>query len=134
MAALRKTSFYHTRNKIIPNDKAAAELLGVNITEIARMDKEGGPIMAERLILLWDKKHINAMGWDGWHFSRGALVHKKSRWRPENLFNARREAEKIGQLEAEIHRLYTWKGLIKIAGHLFKASKAFRAFIKALAQ
>lgn len=122
MAALRKTSFYHTRNKLIPNTEAAAKLLGVDTDEILRMDKEGAPIMAERLLLIWDNKHINADGWQGWYFSRGALIHKKMRWRPENLLAARREAERIGQLEAEIHKLYSWKGLIKIAGYLFKAS------------
>lgn len=106
----------------MPNNQKAAELLGVDVSEIERMDKEGAPLAMERLILMWDNKHINADGWDGWYFSRGALVHKKSRWRPENLLNARREAERIGRLEAELHKLYSWKGLIKIAGHLFKAS------------
>jgi hypothetical protein len=118
MAAQRKSSFWHTRKNIIPNNKAAAELLGVDVAEIERMDKEGAPIAMERLILLWDRKYINAQDWDGWHFSRGALVHKKERWRPENLLNARREAERIGQLEAEIHRLYSFSGLFKITKKL----------------
>ncbi|MFA5016289.1 MAG: hypothetical protein WC504_01995 [Methylobacter sp.] len=122
MAARRKTSFYHTRNKIIPNNKAAAELLGVDIAEIARMDKEGAPAVIERYILLWDSKQINSPGWDGWCFSRGSLMHKRMIWKPENLLNARREAERIGHLENEINKLYSWKGLIKIAGYLFKAS------------
>lgn len=74
--------------------------------------------MAERLLLLWDKKYINAPGWDGWVFSRGALIHKNKRWRPENLLNVRREAERIGQLEAELHRLYSISGLVKIAKKL----------------
>lgn len=116
--ALKKPSFYHTRNKIIPNNKAAAELLGVNIAEIKRMDKEGAPIAMERLILLWDNKHINAEGWNGWCFSRGSLIHKRMIWKPENLLNARREAERIGQLEAEIHKLYSLCGLIKITKKL----------------
>ncbi|EGW21240.1 hypothetical protein [Methylobacter tundripaludum] len=116
--ALKKTSFYHTRNKIIPNNKAAAELLGVDIAEIARMDKEGAPAVMERYILLWDSKRINSPGWDGWCFSRGSLMHKRMIWKPENLLNARREAERIGQLEAEIHKLYSLYGLIKITKKL----------------
>lgn len=116
--ALKKPSFYHTRNKITPNIQQAAEILGVDIQDIERMDKEGGPVMAERLLLLWDKKYINAPGWDGWVFSRGALMHKNKRWRPENLLNVRREAERIEQLEAEIHRLYSIYGLIKITKKL----------------
>jgi hypothetical protein len=118
MAAQRKSSFWHTRKNIIPNNKAASELLGVDVSEIERMDKEGAPLAMERLILLWDNKHINAFGWDGWHFSRGALVHKKERWRPENLLAARREAERIEQLEAEIYRLYSFSGLVKIVKKL----------------
>ncbi|MCK9396151.1 MAG: hypothetical protein M0Q44_11230 [Methylobacter sp.] len=129
MAALRKTSFYHTRNKIIPNKEQAATLLGVNISEIERMDKEGAPIMAERLLLLWDKKHINAPGWDGWVFSRGALIHKNKRWRPENLIQLRQQDERIYQLESELYRLKSFKGMMKIAIHLFKASKSRLAFM-----
>ncbi len=120
MAAIKKSSFWHTRKNIIPNNAAAAELLGVNVSEIERMDKEGAPKAMERLILLWDSKHINDPEWQGWYFSRGALVHKKSRWRPENLLAARREAERIGQLEAEIHKLYSLAGLIKITKRLIK--------------
>ncbi|WP_031438748.1 hypothetical protein [Methylobacter tundripaludum] len=122
MAAPRKSSFWHTRKNIIPNNKQAAELLGVDVADIERMDKEGAPKAMERLILLWDSKRINSPGWDGWCFSRGSLMHKRMIWKPENLLNARRDAERIGRLEAEIHNLYSWKGLIKIAGYLFKAS------------
>jgi hypothetical protein len=39
--------------------------LGVDVAEIERMDKEGAPIAMGRLILLWDKKHINAQDWGG---------------------------------------------------------------------
>jgi hypothetical protein len=125
MVAKKKTSFYHTRNKIMPNNKQAAELLGVDIEEIKRMDKEGAPIMAERLLLLWDKKNINAEGWEGWCFSRGALMHKKSRWQPENLINARREAERVSALEAEIYKLYSVRGLMKITKKLLLQKRSW---------
>lgn len=49
------------------------------------MDLEGSPVMAERLLLLWDRKYIYGPGWDGWCFSRGVLIHKNKRWRPEQL-------------------------------------------------
>lgn len=112
--ALKKPSFYHTRNKIVPNKQQAAEILGVDIAEIERMDKEGAPVMAERLLLLWDRKYINAPGWDGWVFSRGALIHKNKRWRPENLLQTRKDVERIEQLESEIYKLHSPAGLIKI--------------------
>ncbi len=113
--ALKKSSFYHTRNKICPNKKQAAELLGVDIAEIERMDKEGSPVMAERYLLLWDRKYIGSPGWDGFVFSRGALIFKKKRWRPENLLQLRCDADKVDQLEAEIYRLHSFSGLVKIS-------------------
>ncbi len=61
----------------------------------------------------------NSPGWDGWCFSRGSLTYKRMIWKPKNLLNARREAERIGQLEAEIHKLYSLAGLIKITKKLF---------------
>ncbi|MEE7624674.1 hypothetical protein V3O24_00755 [Methylobacter sp. Wu8] len=114
MAAKKKPSFYHTRNKICPNNQQAAELLGVDISETERMDKEGAPVMAERLLLLWDRKYINSPGWDGWVFSRGVLIHKNKRWRPESLLQIRKDAERIEQLENEIYKLHSPAGLIKI--------------------
>lgn len=126
MAAAKKTSFWHTRKNIIPNNKKAAELLGVDVSEIERMDKEGAPVMAERLILLWDKKHINEPGWDGWCFSRGSLMHKRMIWKPEGLLNARRNIERIEQLEAEIYKLYSLSGLVTITKKLLLKRKNYR--------
>lgn len=125
MSAVKKTNFYHTRNKICPNKKQAAELLGVDEAEIERMDKEGAPIMAERLLRLWDRKYIAYPGWDGWLFSRGALVHKNKRWRPENLLDLRKNDEIISRLEIEINSLYTMRGLMKIAKYIINSMKNF---------
>lgn len=97
MAARKKTSFYHTRNKIAPNKEQAAELLGVTVTEIDRMDTNGAPIMAERLLLLWDSKRIAIPGWDGWLFSRGTLRYKGQQWRPDNILAARLAINAIKQ-------------------------------------
>ncbi|WP_333877528.1 hypothetical protein [Methylobacter sp.] len=116
--AVKKPSFYHTRNKICPNNKQAAELLGVEVAQIEKMDKEGAPLMAERLLLFWDQKHINHPGWDGFIFSRGVLIHKKKRWRPEQLIQMRKDAERVYQLECEIHRLKSWSGLMKLTKKL----------------
>ena len=119
MAAKKKPSFYHTRKNIC-NVKVAAELLGVSESEIEQMDKEGAPVMAERLLLLWDKKHINAPGWEGFVFSRGALIHKNKRWRPENLLQLRKDAERVEQLENEIYKLYSLSGLLKISKKIIR--------------
>lgn len=122
MAARRKTSFYHTRNKIAPNKEQAAELLGVTVTEIDRMDTNGAPIMAERLLLLWDSKRIAIPGWDGWLFSRGTLRYKGQQWRPDNILAARFEVERNHRLESQLKQLHSWKGLLKIASHLLNTS------------
>ncbi|TAN65961.1 MAG: hypothetical protein EPN17_15025 [Methylobacter sp.] len=118
MAAKKKTDFYHTRNKICPNKKQAAELLGVDETEIERMDKEGAPVMAERLLRFWDRTYIACPGWDGWLFSRGALIHKNKRWRPETLLQMRKDMEKVDQLETELKQLYSVSGLVRITKKL----------------
>ncbi len=89
------------------------------------MDKEGAPIMAERLLRLWDRKYIACPGWDGWLFSRGALVHKNKRWRPENLIDLRKNDEIISRLEIEINSLYTMRGLMKITKYIISSMKNF---------
>jgi len=123
MAAPKKSSFWHTRKNIIPNNEAAAQLLGVDVSEIERMDKEGAPAIMERYILLWDKKHVGDEDWRGWMFSRGALIHKNMRWRPEHLLHAHRETEMIGELKTEIYKLNTWKGVAKTVKKLISKRK-----------
>ena len=117
MAAAKKSSFYHTRNKICPNKAQAAELLNVEIADIERMDANGEPL-GEMVLRFWDKKHIGLPGWDGWLFSQGVLAHKNKRWRPENLLYIKKNDEVIHQLEVEINQLYTINGLIKIAKYI----------------
>jgi len=102
-----------------------SHILGVDESEVERMDKEGGPVMAERLLRLWDRKYIHAPGWEGFVFSRGALIHKNKRWRPENLFQHRKDIERIEQLECEIYKLYSLAGLIKIAKILVELEDLF---------
>lgn len=41
--------------------------------------------MAERLLLLWDSKHVGFDGWEGFAFSRGVLRWKNRRWMPTTL-------------------------------------------------
>lgn len=118
--AAKKTSFYHTRNKIVPNKELAAEILGIDVSEVEKMDKEGAPVMAERLLRLWDKKIIYVSGWDGWCFSRGVLKYKSQQWRPDNLLKIRDDNEKLFKLESDLKALYSFNGLKKIGLYLFK--------------
>lgn len=85
-----KSKFYHVRKKVGVNEVIAAEVLGVTVTKIKQWDIKGAPLMAERLLLLWDRKNVGVEGWDGWLFSRGALMYKKRRWRPDMILNCAR--------------------------------------------
>lgn len=111
----RKSSFYHLRwNKVGLNEERAAELLGVTVEKIKQYDTEGAPAMAEKLIELWDKKHVGLEGWEGFVFSRGALIYKGKRWRPENLLANKSAIEEAKALQNEIRTLHTWKGAATI--------------------
>lgn len=83
--ARKKTSFYHTRfNHVGLNEERAAEVLGVTVEQVQQWDKVGNDL-AERYLLLWDKKHVNQPGWEGFIFTQGKLKHKNRYWGPENL-------------------------------------------------
>ncbi len=108
MAAKKKPSFYHTRKNIC-NVKIAADILGVDEAEVERMDKEGAPAMAERLLLLWDRKYIHAPGWEGFVFSRGALIHKNKRCGDQKTyFSIEKMLSAPVYLESEIYKLYSY--------------------------
>lgn len=113
MARPRKTSFYHTRwNRCGLNQERAAEVLGTSVDMVKSWDKEGNEL-AERYLLLWDKKNINVEGWQGWLFSRGVLRHGNKQWRPENILAARDQAARIEELQREIEKQSSIKGKLK---------------------
>ena len=96
----KKSSFYHARwNTVGLNEQRAAELLEVSIEQIQEWDKTGNRL-AERFLLLWDRKHISEPGWDGFIFTQGKLKHKNLTWTPALLLQAHRE-----------HRHYYQSGL-----------------------
>jgi hypothetical protein len=109
-----KSSFYHVRRKVGLNKERAAEVLGISADEVEEYDNKGAPVMAERLLLLWDRKNIGVEGWDGWLFSRGVLVHKKHRWRPEMILESRKHQEEALRLQGELSKLRTWRGLFTV--------------------
>lgn len=61
------------------NEERAAELLGVTIAQVKAWDYEEPPIMASRLLQVYDRKSVGMEGWDGWYFSinRGLIWNKK---------------------------------------------------------
>jgi len=58
-------------------------LIGVHVDEIRKWDAAGAPPMAEKLLLLWDKKHVGIEGWEGFMFWRGVLHRGRRRWTPK---------------------------------------------------
>jgi hypothetical protein len=121
----KKSSFYHVRwNKVGINEERAAEILDVSVEDIKRFDIEGAPIMAERLLLLWDQKRIGIEGWEGFIFVRGVLRFKSLRWTPKTILDFREHDEEILSLRNEINRLYTLSGVIRILKTLANKKKA----------
>ncbi|ATG90531.1 hypothetical protein [Methylomonas koyamae] len=107
----KKSSFYHTRwNKLLLNENRAAEVLGVSVQDVQQFDLHGNPL-AERVLLLWDRKRLHGEGWERFIFSRGALICGQYRWGPDTLLLWRDQAAEIERLEREIKRLRTWRGL-----------------------
>jgi hypothetical protein len=118
-----KSRFYHIRlNKVGLNEERAAEVLGVTVDEVRRFDKEGAPVMAERLLLLWDRKHVGHDGWDGWLFSRGVLLHKGKRWTPRMILCCRECDDELRKLQNERERLKTGRGLLWACAGWLRAS------------
>lgn len=114
MARPKKSAFYHIRlNKVGINEETAANVIGVDVKQIKEWDAAGAPVYVERLLLLWDRKHIGHPGWDGWLFSRGALVHKKKRWLADNLLEQRDSERLLFETQCELERARTWRGFIK---------------------
>lgn len=111
----KKSSFYHTRLNVVGlNEERTAEILGVSIEDVKRYDLEGAPVMAERLLRLWDHKHVGVEGWDGWLFSRGVLVNRGRRWTPKRILRCHDCDEEISKLRNELERLKTWRGLFTV--------------------
>lgn len=113
----KKSSFYHLRKRLGLNPERTAAVLGVDAGEVLRMDKEGAPAMAERLLSLWDSKDVGVDGWQGFRFVRGALVFKGRRWRPENLIRWSDNNRALFELEQQLQRLSTWRGLFTFIVH-----------------
>lgn len=92
----KKSGFYHARwNRCGINEAKAAEVLGVSVDQVKEWDKTGNDL-AERYLLLWDQKHFNQPGWEGFTFSRGLLKYKgRQQWTPESLHKElkRRESQ-----------------------------------------
>jgi hypothetical protein len=109
-----KSSFYHTRNAVGLNEERAAEVIGVTTEEIRRFDTDGAPMMAERLLLLWDNKHVGHVGWDGFIFSRGVLRYRNRRWTPKTILLFREQDDELNRLKNDLERFRTWNGLFTI--------------------
>lgn len=100
------------------NEEKAAGVLGVSIEDIRRWDYEAAPPMAERLLLLWDRYHVGFPGWEGFVFSRGVLMFRGRRWRPETLRLDSWQSHESLRLRYELDRLYSWGGVLRIVRRL----------------
>ncbi len=79
-----RSRFYYTRQyKVGINQTRAADVLGVDVEQIEQWDWDGNDL-AERYLLLWDRKHLCGE-WAGFVFSRGRLVYKRRIWTADAL-------------------------------------------------
>ncbi|MBD9362720.1 hypothetical protein [Methylomonas fluvii] len=109
--AKKKSSFYHVRwNRCGLNVERAAEVLGVTVDDVLSFDRDGH-YLAERYLLLWDRKHVNLPGWDGWLFSRGVLRYKSQQWQPSSILASRDQSAEINRLNLHIETLSGGRGL-----------------------
>jgi len=123
-----KSSFYHTRwHKVGLNVERTAEILGVTCDDILSFDEHGNPL-AEKYLILWDAKHINHDGWHGWTFSQGCLVHKRLRFRPEQILKTRENLETIEKLELQLRKLERWSGIIHLVASLLRRKRHEKVF------
>lgn len=129
--AKKKRNFYHIRwNRCGLNEARAADVLGISVEDVQRFDIEGAPLMAERLLCLWDCKSVGIPGWDGFMFSRGVLRFKNRRYTPSMLKAYRDQQERLDDALARLSWLSTWRGLFTAFVHKavdsIKPVKAFR--------
>jgi len=108
----KKSSFYHARNKIGLNENAVAKLLDISVDEVESYDDYGAPALAERFMMLWDKKHVNYEGWQGFLFSRDVLCHGKKRWTPFMLFEYHKRESRLNAIENELKQVKTLQGAL----------------------
>lgn len=117
-----KSSFYHTRwHKAGLNEERAAEILSISVDEVRRFDIDGAPIYAERLLLLWQSKCLEGIGWHGWKFRRGKLCHGSRTWTPDSLKQIDRWIAEADAVYWENERQKTWPGFFKLGIALAKA-------------
>jgi hypothetical protein len=110
-----KSKFYHLRMYTVGlNAERAAELTGVPVEEIHRWDMDGAPEMAEKLLMLWDRKHVGHEGWNGFLFSRGVLRFKNRRWTAKMILELSDQEKELNALRNELERLKTWRGLFTV--------------------
>ncbi|TPQ24986.1 hypothetical protein [Methylomonas koyamae] len=103
--AKRKSSFYHVRwNRVGLNEAKAAEVLGVTVEDVRQFDETGNPL-AERVLLLWDRKNVGLPGWEKFYFSRGLLMCGRRRWDAETIQRLKDQEAEIDQLRSELERL-----------------------------
>lgn len=106
----------------------AAELLGVSVEDILLWDDKGSPPIAEAYLLLWDKKHVNYEGWNGFYFSRGKLRYKKLMWSAELLLRNYDYSQENLILQRRLAKLESWRGVFGLFGVVFVRS--FKRFVE----
>jgi len=128
--AKKKSEFYHLRkNKLGLTETKAAEVLGVGVDKVLSWDDKGAPVMAMRLLCLWDEKHVRIDGWEGFVFSRGRLLRKGKIWTPRTLLAYHDYADEVCRLRNEVAAMYSWRGIkAAVLKKIFKKNHSPRKY------
>jgi len=82
----KPSPFQKLRLRVVLSVGACADLCGVTVPTVRRWDVEGAPLIAHRLLEIYDRQDLSGHeGWRGWRFSRGKLVCGRLSFHPRNL-------------------------------------------------
>lgn len=79
--------FHRLRLRVCLSVDACADLCGVSVRSVQRWDIEGAPLIAHRLLEIYDRQDLGGHGpdWRGYRFSRGKLVCGRLQFTGRNL-------------------------------------------------
>lgn len=97
----RPSDFQRLRLRVSLSVEACAELCGVTVRTIQNWDAKGAPLIAMRLLHIYDRQDLGGHGseWRGWRFSRGKLICGRLSFHPRNLRQVPHYVDLVGRLE-----------------------------------
>lgn len=121
--------FKKLRLRVALSVEDCADLAGVSVRTVQRWDIQGAPLIAHRLLEIYDRQDLSGHGsaWRGFRFSRGKLVCGKLSFTPHNLKQVPHYIDLYNRVESARIRYYKDGLLIERCMGIVFASQAFDA-------